>query len=52
MSLIWEMESREDNDHQQCKENVTNYGSSEKTDELWNPKAPRFTLEFTGDDSL
>lgn len=52
LPLIWGMESREDNDHQQRKENVTKYGSPEKTDELWNPKVPRFTLEFTGDDSL
>lgn len=33
-------------------EKVTKYGSSKKIDGMWNPKALRFTLEFTGDDSL
>lgn len=34
------------------EEKVTEYGSSEKIDGMWNPRALGFTLEFTGDDSL
>lgn len=52
LSLIHEVEREEDNDHLQWTGNVTKYGSSKKIYGMRNPKALRFTLEFTGDDSL
>lgn len=52
LTLIRRRERGKDSDHQQWMGNLTKYGSSKKMDGPWNPKALRFTLESTGDDSL